>query len=602
MKYLLLLLIINATSLKSQVTEELVLMQIDSLKELRAKNPEQALPLAKRAYENAKILTNNKLIGRVANDYGIFLWLNNDFKKAEQLLKEAIPIAELQERLRLLTNLANVYEDLGKVDSAFYYNEKAIRELKAIGDSINLVRPTLSIIRLLKQTGNYAEALERISLIKEWVPKTKDYKLIYSYRNLVGTTLMRLKEYESAINQFEDNIEFTESIKEVNSQMIALSYKAQSLTNIGLSHFFLKDRKRAIEFYDQALEIQKALNSPHRIGITIFNKAEAYLDENDLVKAELYTIESYNIFKDVNDKKGEMLSNGVLGDIYTKRNLYKQANEKYALAEKMAIEMDLTSELLALYENWSELKEMQKDYKTALAYYKKRKVLNDSIFNREKQQRIDVLRTQYEVYKKDTELERKQQIIKKGKRTTNFLVILSSLFGVSLVSIGLAFYAFRQRKKQEEIKEGVLKNSLIDRNTKLINKVHSESPLELQSEQLSPEVSEATTPILTLTNRNKDKLPLKDITRISTQSGTGIAFYYCIDRKKPFEDYQTLKNLIEYLESFGFIQIHKSHLINTRHCIEVNKEKINLFNGEIFKVGRAFKENVKNYCRSLEKR
>lgn len=598
MKYLLLLLlIINSSSTKSQVTEEFVLKQIDSLKELRGKERETSLPIAIKAYENAKTLENNKLIGIVANEYGIILWLDNDFIGAEQIFKESIPIVEFNERLRLQTNLAAVYYDLGKVDSAFYYNEKVISDLKTIGDSINLVRPTLSMIQLLKQTGNYSEALERILSIKNLVSETEDFGLINHYNNLFGNTLMDLKDYSAAINQFEYNIKFIESIEDENYQNRALEDKATALNNIGLTYFHLTDKKKAIEYYDQALEINKETNSIRSIGITTFNKAEAYLDENDIIKAELYAIESYNIFKDINEKKGEMVSNAILGDIYTHRNLFNKADEKYITAEKMAIEMNLTRDLLALYENWSELKEKQKDYKRALKYYKERTVLNDSLFNREKQQRIDVLKTQYEVFKKDTELERQQQIIEKSKRTRNFLIILTSLFGISLLSLGLAFYAFRQRKRQEEIKEEVMKNSLVDRNTKLFNKV-VDSNLGLQAELSTNEESKS--PTLTLINRNKDKLRLKEITHISTKGGIGVAHYYCLDKKEPFEDYQTLKNLIEHLKSLGFIQIHKSHLINTKHFVDGNLEKIKLSNGKTLDIGRAFKKNVRAFYRSLE--
>jgi len=599
MKYLLiLLLIITSSPIKSQVTEELVLNQIDSLKELRGKERETSLPIAVKAYENAKTLENNKLIGIIANEYGIILWLDNDFIGAEQIFKESIPIAEFNERLRLQTNLAAVYYDLGKVDSAFFYNEKVISDLKTIGDSINLVRPTLSMIQLLKQTGNYSEALERILSIKKLVSETEDFGLINRYNNLFGNTLMDLKDYSAAINQFEYNIKFIESIEDQNYQIRALEDKARALNNIGLSYFHLKDRKKAIEYYDQALEINKETNSIRSIGITTFNKAEAYLDENDLIKAELYAIESYNIFKDINEKKGEMVSNAVLGDIYTQRNLFNKADEKYITAEQMAVEMNLTSDLLALYENWSELKEKQKDYKTALKYYKERRVLNDSLFNTEKQQRIDVLRTQYEVFKKDTELERKQ----KGKQTRNFLMILLSLCGISLLSIGLAFYAFKKRNKEVEIKEEVLKNSLMDRNAELFNKEgDSDLSLDMQSERSTNENLKSKSPTLTLINRNKDKLLLKEITHISTKGGIGVAHYYYTDRKEPFEDYQTLKNLIEYLKSLGFIQIHKSHLINTKHFVDGNLEKIKLSNGKTLDIGRAFKKNVRAFYRSLEK-
>jgi len=441
-------------SLKSQVTEELIIEQIDSLIEIRTKDTPKALSLAKRAYENATALGKEEWIAKISSDYGILLWLSKNHKQSIEIFLKAIPIAEPLNRSRICSNLAMVYKDLGKVDSAFFYNEIAIKELEAIGDTINTTRPIISMVQLLDQTGNYQEALDRLLAVRGLFHKTGDVNLIMNYNNINGTILMGLKDYESAIIQFERNIEYIESIEDVKYERAALSGKAQAFVNIGLSYFYLKDRKKALDYYDRALEIQKELNVVPAMGITIFNIAETYLDEGELVKAELYCIQSYNIFKDVKDKKGEMLSNALLGEIYTQRGQFIEASEKYAIAESMALAMDHPSKLISVYENWSELSEKQQDYRTALEYYKKRTELNDSLFNREKQQRIDVLKTQYGVYKKDTELEENQEVIEKNRRTRNFLInlLLTSFFLVCSIGI-FAYLKYKERKLKFESEE-----------------------------------------------------------------------------------------------------------------------------------------------------
>lgn len=68
--------------------------------------------------------------------------------------------------------------------------------------------------------------------------------------------------------------------------------------------------------------------------------------------------------------------------------------------------------------------------------------------------------------------------------------------------------------------------------------------------------------------------------------------YYKNNRFEKFEFYSTLQQLCELLESKGFVRIHKSYLVSIKHIFKRTSTEIEMANGEILPIGRAYKKNV----------
>ncbi len=589
---ILLLLLIICFNVEAQVTIESINARIDSVIQLRYKDAKKAIELAERNYKDAKLLSHDALIGKTGNHYSILLHRQNEYEKAKKIIKESLKFADEKIRIASVSVLAMIYTNLGQVDSAFVIYSQAVQDIKSSGDSLKMIAPVGNLALLLKESGNYSQAMQKLLSIKELVALSEDQNEILSYQGMLATLLISSKDYNEAIKKLNENLDYINTLNDPDLKQIIAGHKARTFTNLGLAYNKLKDYEKALSYYEKAMKIKKTLDDRKGLGITIFNIAETHQFSGDLTKAEMYAIECYNIFNEIKHSKGMMLSNALLGNIYNDRNVFTQAEEKYKIASDIAVKLNSADYLSQIYESRAELYEKQNKFKDALFYHKKFKLLNDSIFNETKQRGYNLLKVDWETYRKDVEIERQQkQIELQAKEISNGRTLNFTLFFLSL-ALGSAFYFYKERNKQIVNNEEILDNNkayLEDSNPALLafadgSQSEPDTLPDLRPKQQQPKS-------ITLTNRAKDKLSFKDIIHISTEKGIGVSNYYCINGKK-YEDYHTLKNLNSILSKFGFIQVHRSHIINIEHISSKKSTQVKLSNGKVIPVGRTFKKNL----------
>ena len=70
-------------------------------------------------------------------------------------------------------------------------------------------------------------------------------------------------------------------------------------------------------------------------------------------------------------------------------------------------------------------------------------------------------------------------------------------------------------------------------------------------------------------------------------------------RNHIYQDNRTLKNVLIELEPHGFVQVHKSFIVNLRYIFTFNKNEICLFDGSIIPIGKkymiAFKDAYREF-------
>lgn len=565
----------------SQITEELIRKRLDTISDLRYKAPDKALEIAEKNYLEAQQLSNDTLIGKATNLYGIQVWMASDYYKAKKLFKEAISLFNDKQKLAPLMNLGIINAELGKLDSAYFYMNNVIQEKLRNGeDSTRIITPTTNLAEILRVSGNYAEAIEKLSSIKSLVYNSTDIQKIITFNNTLGVLLINIEDYQSALEVFHENIELAES----DSNIVL---KAKAISNIGLIYSHQKKYELAREYYQKSLALKKDANNKKTIGVTTFNIAESYLHDNDLIQAEQYTIQSLNLFSEIDNKKGLVLSNKLLGDIYSAQKLYKQADKRYGIAEELGNEINIKDDLTHLYSSISAHQEKQGNYLNALNYYKKYFELNDSLFDEKKQKRIDVLKIQLERYKDQAEIQQQQDIIEKNNHKLKNRAIILTFLAIIALLLGFLWIISKIKNRNQKLANKLLQEKFEEFKASNIHLATNRNETNNDNEAIKE---------ITLTNRNKDILQLKDILHISTKSGTGTAYYYCKTEDKEYvkEDSQTLKNLVKILAPYGFVQIHKSHIVNSFHITKHASKDLLLSNESSLPIGRSFKENLNN--------
>lgn len=96
-------------------------------------------------------------------------------------------------------------------------------------------------------------------------------------------------------------------------------------------------------------------------------------------------------------------------------------------------------------------------------------------------------------------------------------------------------------------------------------------------------------------NSNKSYATVKSILYI--EYAQRVLIVHC--RNHIYQDNRTLKNVLVELEPHGFVQVHKSFIVNLRYVFTFNKNEICLFDGSNIPIGKkyiaAFKETYRAF-------
>jgi two-component system, NtrC family, sensor kinase len=271
---------------------------------------------------------------------------------------------------------------------------------------------------------------------------------------------------------------------------IQLAEKAKYLRGIGSSNVALGDIYRisgnhnnSIFYFNKAIKNFREQNDSVPLAIALLNTGNEYLVTNQLDTALSFFEEANRIYERFNYKTGIAYCNGNIGRIYALHGNYglaekkigfaiqllKELKDSYALASfqirlsniylqegktheaiesasnsyDISLKIGLKAQIRDASEQLSIIYSAIKDYKKAYLYQSKYIAYRDSINNEETIRKIADLRTEYEVAKKQTEVD---LLVKKRKISS---IISGGLITVIFLTLVLLFVLYRNycRKK-----------------------------------------------------------------------------------------------------------------------------------------------------------
>ncbi len=219
----------------------------------KQKNQELAFQYQKRAlYIDSELQDTNGLISVYINLASIFLDLTDEREKAKQYLTKAIELCALSDNSKnigiAMTNMGELYLDQGNLDSAAYFFQYAlanIKKNKPKSASISYKNYGRLLIEEAKSTEDRAE---REKLLKESIAyldsayilakntdvlsaqvmamkhKTQAYKMLGEYENALDASLLLFELNDSLmskdkiqeINQLEARYQFQQQLRQIN--------------------------------------------------------------------------------------------------------------------------------------------------------------------------------------------------------------------------------------------------------------------------------------------------------------------------------------------------------------------------------------------------
>jgi adenylate cyclase len=253
----------------------------------------------------------------------------------------------------------------------------------------------------------------------------------------------------------------------------------------------------AVDYYQKSITILREEKDSVNIASALYNLGDEYLKIDELDSALLYTREAQRIFKKLNSQIGEAYSLGNIGIVYSKLNdgkrgednlnkaisLLQQMNQYHAICEflismsdiyfkkgdqqtamnyakrslQLAEQYGLKEQISDADQKLSALYEKTGDHNNALQYYKNYIVYRDSVNNIQSVQKIADLRTNFEVSRKQVEVD----LLNQQKRNQRIMVIsLFIILGLAFIILGTLYWYYRTISREKKRSESLLLNIL----------------------------------------------------------------------------------------------------------------------------------------------
>lgn len=437
---------------------------IDSLKFFARTNGEKLFNLGEILLEEATATNNNELRAQVLLEYANHNFYISNYNEADSLysivaeigtgsivitanIRKAFVLSERGEIIQAdrdfqsqisickanndttnwieaLNGVANIKTDQYKIDSAVYYYQVAMRLAEASNNDYKLAY-LLNNIGLVKMDNDREEeALEDFLTALELIGADDDQRLGGNLANNIALIYMQRKEYEAAYEYFKI---FLVTAREISSwQQVGVG-----LLNIGSVKTEMEEYDSAEFFIDSALYYLNATNSVMFLPKTLAGLAKVFTKTNRNEEALVLADSAVRL----------AIKYGVLEDQAFGHLIASQAFEALNMPD------------------------------SALARYKEFKWMNDSIIELTNDKVLNELQVQYQVEKKDVELEKKRNevaLLEAERQLSQFRwrVGIGVGAGVLILSIVLlVLWRTRTlRRQQEKYSQQLLENVEAERS------------------------------------------------------------------------------------------------------------------------------------------
>ena len=377
--------------------------------------------------------------------------------------------------------------------------------------------------------------------------KTKSFSLLifllFGFTNAIAQDYKAEKaEIEQLLNQAVSDFNNAQYDKALESSKQALInsfgihdnlYIAQSYNSLGVIYNECSDTKKGIEFYEKALFYAKKANNDKLYnwiygnlgsvyyynqndvpkGISYYKKALYYAekikDSTDITNTRTNLASAYfaidkfdegsqylKSIKDYvlknGDEEGKARINSLLGIYSTYHDNKAEAEQYYAIAEKIAKENKFDSYLISIYENLVRHYKHYNEPKNAESYKAKLDSLSKIVYSQDKINNLQKAAVQIELDEYKNQLERIEQVNEKHKKSikeSRLIVILFIVILIILLLFLLTLYKNIKLREQANIELKKANEELV------LAKEAAEAASQLKSQFVSTITHELRTPL-----------------------------------------------------------------------------------------------------------
>lgn len=403
----------------------------------------------------------------------------SDFSKASDYSEQAIQLADSfnlsNEHFQIRRNLAYIYENHNKLDSAAIYYLQGLEIAIKTNSLKNQLKAYSDLVIIYRRLANYPLSRDySLKAMKIAVEHKNQIALENAYHGL-GTTYQDVGDYENAIQNYIEAIRLTEKRKDtahvVNTkQFLAIAYAESANTELALktireaalSAYQLKDTilmgivafdygkilkltgntPLALEKFKESLVYLEYLQHKPLIVRSLFYLADIYTEEQNHTKAQEYFKKCIE-YESFISKKGRADLYCKLGNFYHAKKEITKAIECYEesllIAEESNFKEFCQKSNFGLYKIFKE----KEDANNSLKYLEVYTAYKDTLLNEEKVKKIAELELKYDTEK--TEKDLKDLKLQQGRFLIIGIIILFSCVSFFLI------YNIRSTRKNNHV-------------------------------------------------------------------------------------------------------------------------------------------------------
>jgi signal transduction histidine kinase/Tfp pilus assembly protein PilF len=382
---------------------------------------------------------------------GTALLLNDDFDRGTSYLNDALSYFEKQpdskELNEILHNLGLSYYKQTKLDLAIQYFERSKKVAKNTNTPSRLARAHYYLADIHNDQGNYINALEEyLQALKLYEKGGKKNQIANCLTN-IATVHAQLKDFKQAQAFINRSLTYSDVVTNPEETY-------QNYSNIGYVYSLMKDYPNAEFTYQQGYDLTKTDGNEYWNTVLLSNLAEVYTSTGKTDRA----IAAYNEVLKRNEKNQDITftlsAHSGMGKL-----LYAQGKKKEAIAHLLEafritkenglkrLTMETALDLANYYEESG-------DFKQALVFHKIHNTYNDSLFSESTNKKLQQLQFNYELEKKQRQIDnlQKNKEIQSATATKQRVLSTSLFIGLLLLSI-IMLQVYRSKLSVRKSKE-----------------------------------------------------------------------------------------------------------------------------------------------------
>ncbi len=371
------------------------------------------------------------------------------YEAAEEFLLAALSYDNIttEQRLSILLQLADLKYQVGDFGSAYEQYTEVLQLARANNLSNKSAQALTGLAHILWRTGDNIKSITSIIESIEIYKVLNDTTGYIEASDILAGIYMSIGKLDEAEHIYDEMLQT--AIHSEDSTYIARNYGYK-----GVLAFFRDDFKLAIAYYNKALKINLQINDRLEVAIVYGNMGESYGRLGEFDKAIEYFNKALTIQQRLNFLSGQIFIYYSLGEIYMQKGDHIKAQELFNESLDLMNISGESREKHYVYNLIAKNYAQQGNFEKAYQFHQLFTNSKDSIFNTDKNQKLEEIRAKYDFEQQEREnyflaqqndskareLQQKQEVITRQYILGGLILVLL------LISIYLSVKLFRNKK------------------------------------------------------------------------------------------------------------------------------------------------------------